>query len=123
MKDGVAGVATVSWVRELIRAFMDGSPHNSLGWPQREKAFETAKEAKARFLCIEFICPEHEVKNRLTKRFESKEGISDGRWEIYLSQKESFEAVEEFSLENHLVVDTSEPLQESIKKIKKRLES
>ena len=90
---------------------------------QREKAFEAAKEMNAEFLCIEFICPEQEIKKRLTKRFESKEGISDGRWEIYLSQKASFEAVDEFSLEHHLVVDTSEPLQESINKIKKRLES
>lgn len=90
---------------------------------QRERAFESAKEANAKFLCIEFICPEQEVRKRLTKRFESKEGISDGRWEIYQSQKMSFEAVDELSLENHLVVDTSEPLHESINKIKRRLES
>lgn len=90
---------------------------------QRQKAFESAKEAQAKFLCIEFTCPEEEAKRRLTKRFDSKEGISDGRWEIYLAQKESFEMVDEFSPEFHIVVDTSGSKEESVNIILKRLEA
>lgn len=89
---------------------------------QRQKAFESAKEAKAGFLCIEFTCSEKEVRSRLTKRFDSKEGISDGRWEIYVAQKESFEEVNEFAPEFYFVVNTCGPKEESIKRILKWLE-
>jgi predicted kinase len=84
---------------------------------QRQKAFDAAKEVDAQFLCIEFICPEEVIKCRLAERFDSKEGVSDGRWEIYVAQKETFEEVDEFTPEFHLVVDTSEPKEESIKRI------
>jgi predicted kinase len=90
---------------------------------QRQKAKESAGEVGGRFLCIEFTCSEEEVKARLEKRFDSKEGISDGRWEIYLSQKETFEEIDESLLEHHLTVDTSEPIEESVRKIIERLDS
>jgi predicted kinase len=90
---------------------------------QRQKAFETARETNADFICIEFICPEANVKSRLAKRFDSKKGISNGRWEIYVSQKESFEGVDEFSSKHHLIIDTSEPVKASVKKIIERLDS
>jgi predicted kinase len=88
---------------------------------QRQKTFDAAKEANAQFLCIEFICPEEVVRKRLERRFDSKKGVSDGRWEIYVAQKETFEEVDEFTPEFHLVVDTSEPKEESIKRILGRL--
>jgi aminoglycoside phosphotransferase family enzyme/predicted kinase len=90
---------------------------------QRQKAFESVKEANARFLCIEFVLPEEEAKDRLKKRLDSREGISDGRWEIYVAQKESFEAVDEFLPENHAVVDTSKSKDVCVKVIVERLES
>ncbi|NIM57914.1 MAG: AAA family ATPase [Candidatus Aminicenantes bacterium] len=90
---------------------------------QRQKALDAAKEVNAKFLCIEFICPEEVVKDRLKKRFDSKEGISDGRWEIYCAQKESFEKVDDFPSNFHLIIDTSKPIEESKRKIIERLES
>ena len=90
---------------------------------QRQKAYEASKESNSEFLCMEFICPEEEIKSRLTKRFDSKEGASDGRWEIYIAQKEGFEAVDEFGPKAHLVLDTSLPPEDIIDKIIKRLES
>ncbi len=88
---------------------------------QRMKALDAAKEVNADFLCIEFVCPEEEIKVRLMKRFESKKGVSDGRWEIYLSQKASFEEVNELPSETHLIIDTSKPKEESIERIVERL--
>jgi hypothetical protein len=41
MKNTAAEDSTVTWVRELIQSFMESSPENSLGWPEREKAFDT----------------------------------------------------------------------------------
>ncbi|UCE73173.1 MAG: AAA family ATPase [Methanomassiliicoccales archaeon] len=90
---------------------------------QREKAKEGAKEVNAHFLCVQFTCPEEEVRERLEKRFESKEGVSDGRWEIYLSQKESFEDVDEFDSDSHMIVDTSLSKVDIIKKIMDRLKA
>ncbi len=89
---------------------------------QRQKAFDSAKEMNVRFLCIEFVLPEEEVKDRLKKRFDSKEGISDGRWEIYVAQKESFEAVDDLLSDFHMIVDTSRLKEECVKKIIERLE-
>jgi predicted kinase len=90
---------------------------------QRESAKSAAQGAKARFLCVEFTCPEDEVKRRLAERYDSKEGVSDGRWEIYIGQKERWENVDEFDSEHHLVVDTSEPKEKIIKKIIDRLDA
>lgn len=89
---------------------------------QRMKALDAVKEAKAELLCIEFVCPEEEIKERLARRFESKEGASDGRWEIYISQKASFEEVNELPSESHLIIYTSKPKEESIKRIIEELE-
>lgn len=90
---------------------------------QREKAYDAAKEVNAHFLCIEFICPEKLVRKRLQKRFDSKKGISDGRWEIYIAQKETFEKIDDFNSNFHLVIDTSKPIEDSKRKIIKRLGS
>lgn len=90
---------------------------------QRQKAFDAAKEVNAQFLCIEFICPEDVVRERLKKRFDSKEGISDGRWEIYCAQKESFEKIDDLNSNFHLIIDSSKPIKESKRKIIERLES
>lgn len=90
---------------------------------QRQKAFDAAKEVNAQFLCIEFICPEEVVKERLKKRFDLKEGVSDGRWEIYCAQKETFEKVDDLTSNFHLIIDSSKPIEEGKRKIIERLES
>jgi predicted kinase len=90
---------------------------------QRQKAFDAAKEVNARFLCIEFICPEELVKERLQRRFDSKKGISDGRWEIYIAQKVTFEKIDDFNSSFHLVINTSKPVEDSKRKIIKKLDS
>lgn len=90
---------------------------------QREKAYETAKEVGAEFLCIEFLCKEEEIKKRLKKRFENKGGVSDGRWEIFPHQKASFEKILEFSNNKHLIIDTSFPIKKCVEKIIKKIVS
>ncbi|UCF07648.1 MAG: AAA family ATPase [Thermoplasmata archaeon] len=88
---------------------------------QRDKAREAAAHASAQFLCIEFTAPESEVKQRLDQRFETKDGISDGRWEIYVAQKESFEESDDIISEEHLTVDTAAEKEECVKLILARL--
>ncbi len=89
---------------------------------QRERARRAAAEANARFLCIEFTAPEEEVRHRLDARVENGGGISDGRWEIYLGQKESFEEIDEFEAEEYILIDTSEAKDDCVQKIWEKME-
>lgn len=87
---------------------------------ERAKARQLAEKFGAGFLVIECVLDKNEVKRRLEQRL--KEGtISDGRWEIFLRQKEEFDKINEFWSENHLIVDTSKPLAELLTPILSRL--
>jgi predicted kinase len=90
---------------------------------QREMARRAGEEAGAGFLCIEFTAPEDEIRHRLDARVESGGGISDGRWEIYLGQKESYEDIDEFNNEEYLIINTVGPKEDSVQKILDKLES
>jgi hypothetical protein len=68
-----------------------------------------ADEVNADFLIIECTLDEETVKKRLDQRL--KEGsVSDGRWEIFGSQKEEFEPIDEFDRQNHVTVNTAESI-------------
>jgi hypothetical protein len=56
----------------------------------RDKAKAIAKKTNSIFLILSCICPEGKVKKYLENRVKKK-SISDGRWEIYLKQKDSFD--------------------------------
>jgi predicted kinase len=56
----------------------------------REMAKKIAEKNNANFIILFCNCPEKIVKNYLEKRVKTRT-ISDGRWEIYLKQKDSFE--------------------------------
>ena len=58
----------------------------------RFKAQFIAKKNNAYFLIIYTTCPESIIKKYLEKRVK-KRSISDGRWEIYIKQKNSFEKI------------------------------
>ena len=90
---------------------------------QRTTARRAAEEAGVGFLCIEVTAPEDEIKHRLNARVEGGEGISDGRWEIYLSQKKSFEDINEFNDEEYLMIDTAGNNKDCVQHILDRLEN
>ena len=71
----------------------------------RDMAKKIAEENKALLLPIQCICPDNVVKKWLEERLKKK-SVSDGRWEIYQKQKETFEPF--VSEEDHIKVDTSE---------------
>ena len=78
---------------------------------ERYRAGRLAEEMDADFLIIECALDEETIKQRLKQRI--KEGsVSDGRWEIYQSQKADFEAVRGVPQQNHVIVDTSRPVNE-----------
>ncbi len=55
---------------------------------------------------IQCFCSDVEVKRRLEMRGRDPEAVSDGRWEIYFRQKESFEPPDELTLNQLLHLNT-----------------
>lgn len=74
----------------------------------RLQARDMARKAKADVAVVECVLDEGAVKTRLEKRLQ-EETTSDGRWEIYWSQKQDFDPITEFSQQNHILLDTSQP--------------
>jgi hypothetical protein len=70
----------------------------------RKMAEDAAKRNHAFFMGIWCICPDDVVKRRLEERMKKK-SVSDGRWEIYCRQKETFQP---FKGGNYVEFDTSE---------------
>ncbi len=88
----------------------------------RQRALAAAEKLKADFFIIECICPENIVRERLDMRTSDKGEASDGRWEIYLKQKETFDRITEVPEGLHIVLDASltpdECTYRALKKIK-----
>lgn len=63
--------------------------------------------ALARFILCS--CAEAELRRRLEERARDPEAVSDGRWEIYLRQKEVFEAPDELAADELITIDTKAP--------------
>lgn len=87
---------------------------------QRAKAKETALKNKSKFICLEFICPDDEIKKRLDNRYKTGEDASDGRWEIFYKQKNEFEKVDEISDNEHVVMNSVKQFKDIIKEIEEK---
>ena len=87
---------------------------------EREKAKEAASRIGADFVVIECVCPEDEIKSRLDRRAHKTKEPSDGRWEIFQSQKADFEPINgnpempELPDRAHIVIDTSSSKEQSL---------
>ncbi len=71
----------------------------------RKKAKEVADKNSAKFLIIAPIVDEQKIKERLLKR---KKDISDGRWEIYIKQKENYDEIDENEKEYTVFLDNTD---------------
>ncbi len=78
----------------------------------RQRALAAAERLKADFFIIECTCPENIIRKRLDMRTSDKAEASDGRWEIYLAQKEAFERITEMPEDSHIIIDTSHTQEE-----------
>jgi aminoglycoside phosphotransferase family enzyme/predicted kinase len=88
---------------------------------QRAMAHALAKANNALFSCVEVVCPEDEIRRRLSERTDENGSISDGRWEIFPQSKSSFEKVDEFDEDEHIVTSTAVPLEESVRQALQRI--
>jgi aminoglycoside phosphotransferase family enzyme/predicted kinase len=71
----------------------------------RDMVRHVAAKYHATLVEIQCVCPDDVVKKRLENRLKKK-SVSDGRWEIYLQQKTTFEPFS--SEEDSLTMDTSD---------------
>ncbi|NQU04327.1 MAG: AAA family ATPase [Syntrophaceae bacterium] len=75
---------------------------------EREMAFRFASSADAEFFIVECVCPDGIVKERLDARSSDSKEASNGRWEIFESQRGDFEKIDEFPEHCHIIADSSQ---------------
>jgi uncharacterized protein len=76
---------------------------------ERERVRDTFGEC-ARIVFVLCSCDEAVTKARLVQRAAGPATVSDGRWDIYLCQKEKFQYPEELPVEQFRRMDTNAPL-------------
>jgi uncharacterized protein len=76
---------------------------------QRSLAIDLAHKLRVPFMLLECRAPEELIQRRLNGREGKAKSVSDGRWEIYQKQLETFEPPAEVPAERCLVLDRSRP--------------
>ncbi|MBA7683422.1 hypothetical protein ES703_91786 [subsurface metagenome] len=87
---------------------------------ERLRLLGLAREAKANIHFILCTCPEQEIKERLTQRARIETQVSDGRWEIYLKQKEVFAPTDDLDQDHLMVLPTNRPIAELLDELDKK---
>jgi predicted kinase len=77
---------------------------------RREQFVRLAKKHHIPLFLIHCSAPEELTQARLVEREAEGGSVSDGRWEIYLQQKEAFEPFDEIDSSARLELDTDAPL-------------
>ncbi|HIJ89416.1 MAG: AAA family ATPase [Desulfobulbaceae bacterium] len=89
----------------------------------RDQVRMLAQRLGVRLYCILCICPEEEMKRRMAKRALDPEAVSDGRWEIYLKQKERFEPPAELTPAQLITLSTDLPVEAVLAQLSALLET
>jgi len=87
---------------------------------KREQARELAKRYGVPFLLIECSVDRETIRARLVDR-EKEPSVSDGRIGVLDAFAASFEPIEELPSNEHLIVDTSRPIAETMERIRARI--
>jgi len=86
---------------------LDGS-YSSID--ERTRVIEQAAALNARCVFIQCVCSDKVVRDRLEIRARDPQAVSDGRWEIYLAQKESFQPPSELEPSQLLTLATEQSI-------------
>jgi len=93
-------------------AVLDGSYQS-----RRERDLVFSKLGNFRPLFFYCFCAETVLKERMELRAKDPKAVSDGRWEIYLKQKERFELPDELGADQLVRIDTDRPLDEMLHRL------
>jgi len=88
---------------------------------ERDQVRELASRLGVRLYWVLCVCPEEEMKRRMEERARDPLAVSDGRWEIYLKQKERFEAPAELGPEQIVTLSTDRPVATLLEELAARL--
>lgn len=80
----------------------------------RKLMMESAESAGVRHIVIECMLPEAIIRQRLAKRMETRKGVSDAGYDVYLEMKKEFEPIEG----RHLELDCSAEMKKRIELVK-----
>ena len=80
-----------------------------------------AKNLDSRVCFILCQCSEDEMKRRMSLREQDPAAVSDGRWEIYLKQKQKFEPPVELTASELITIDTRAPLADLLEELDRKL--
>jgi predicted kinase len=75
-------------------------------YDDRRQVLELADRIQAGIVFILCTCADNEVKRRLDLRAQDPDAVSDGRWEIFVRQKEKFEFPDELRSNQLFQLDT-----------------
>jgi predicted kinase len=101
------------------RVVLDGSYHRRA---ERDEVRELAAELRISCTFVQCQCGDEEVKRRLAERARDPRAVSDGRWEIYLTQKEKFEAPAEVPAADLVIMNTEAPVADLLAELNRRLQ-
>ncbi len=89
---------------------------------ERTKVVELAGGLQCRLYFVLCTCSEEIVKRRLAQRELDPDAVSDGRWDIYIRQKERFEMPDELADQQLLVLNTAAPIEKLMGLLEYQLE-
>jgi predicted kinase len=104
LKDGGSAIIDATFIRSA----------------DRKTAKKLAEETGAKFFIIECKLDEETAHARLNKRM-NECSASDGRWEVYLAQKNNIEPVNEVSIAEHIIIDSAKSAEDNVNNILDRL--
>ena len=93
---------------------LDGTFRHS---EERTRMVELARELEAEAWVVECRLPEAEARRRLERRYEKGDSVSDGRWSLFRQQLAQWDDVSEVPPERHLILDTSDREEETMRSL------
>ncbi len=100
-------------------AVLDGSYQTKA---ERARVADLAHRYSASLFFVLCRCPETLMKERMAQRALDPMAVSDGRWEIYLQQKASFEAPDELTPAEFIPIDTDAPVETLLSRMRTMVE-
>ncbi len=85
----------------------------------REALLEMAQASGTKIHFIQCTCPESVIKERLLSRKKGRQ-VSDGRWEIYLAQKDKFHSTDHLPPGTLVRIETTEPVEKLVEYVIER---
>ena len=89
----------------------------------RQSVLNLARRRQCKVLFVQCVAPDEVIRKRFEERARKTGEPSDGRWEIYVKQKELFDPPEELPPEELLLLETTRPVEELVDKVIKTLKS